>query len=236
MMNKNKFQLNTFSLKLIACLFMLIDHIAMILIPQSHPAWLIMRMIGRMSAPIFFYTLSEGLKRTSNRRKYLGRLLVSACIMGAGNGLLGLLGASVIENPPTILQPNIFLIMFLIGLGIHSLESCKNSGKLKTLLLFIISVISFSLVIYLPGYQWLALSSVLSFYIVKQKWARDLVYMLSSLLICLLTQQYVQIFMVLSILFITNSSEEKPKHNLKMFFYMFYPMHLWILYCLSILI
>ena len=227
MMNKNKIQLNTFSLKLIACLFMLIDHIAMILIPQSHPAWLIMRMIGRMSAPIFFYTLSEGLKRTSNRRKYLGRLLVSACIMGAGNGLLGLLGASVIENPPTR--------WFINVENCWHLESCKNSGKLKTLLLFIISVISFSAVIYLHGYQWLALSSVLSFYIVKQKWARDIVYMMSSLVICLLTQQYVQIFMVLSILFITNSSEEKPKHNLKMFFYMFYPMHLWILYCLSIL-
>lgn len=234
-MISNKFKLNTCVLKIIACLFMLADHVAMILIPESNPAWLILRMIGRLSAPIFFYTLSEGLRRTSNRQKYLGRLLVSAAVMAAGNGLLALLGGSRINNPPTMLQPNIFLIMFLIGFGVECLDRTKNANLLKTIVLSFFSIVAFSGVLYLPGYQWLAISSFLSFYIFKKKWLRDLAYIISSIVICLLTQQYVQIFMVLSILFITNSSDEKPKHSLKLFFYLFYPLHLWLLYGLSMI-
>lgn len=234
-MKKNNW-LNPFSIKLLACLFMVIDHIAMILIPTSNAIYMPLRIIGRLSAPIFFYTLSEGLKKTSNRRLYLYRLLVASTIMMAGNGLIALVGASVIDNPPTILQPNIFLVMFLLALGIDKLESCQFVNAFKTIRTVAISVAAFVSVILLPGYQWLAISSVLTFYVVKKQWLRDLIYVLSSVLICLITQQYAQLFMVLSILFITNCSQEKPKRKWKWFFYIFYPLHLWILYGLSALI
>lgn len=235
MMKKSNL-LNPFSIKLLACFFMVIDHIAMIFLPPAHALYVPLRIIGRVSAPIFFYTLAEGLKKTSNRRLYLYRLLVAATIMMAGNALIALLGASSLENPPTVLQPNIFIHMFLIALGIDKLETIMFTNPFRTIRSVAISAAAFIAVILLPGYKWLAISSVLTFYIIEKQWLRDIVYIFLSLLICILTQQYIQTFMVLSILFITNCSREKPKRSWKWFFYVFYPLHLWLLYGISIII
>ena len=45
-------------LKLIACLTMIIDHIGVIFFPSM----LIFRIIGRLSMPLFAYSLAKGFK------------------------------------------------------------------------------------------------------------------------------------------------------------------------------
>ena len=56
---------NTFHLKLIAMIFMIIDHIAYFLMPANSMLWLIMRCIGRLAAPMFWFCFVEGYKHTS---------------------------------------------------------------------------------------------------------------------------------------------------------------------------
>ena len=68
--------INTFTLKCIAIISMLIDHIGMVLFPEQ----LIFRMIGRLAFPIFAYVLVEGFFYTKNINKYLLRLGVFAIV------------------------------------------------------------------------------------------------------------------------------------------------------------
>lgn len=78
------------TLKLIACVTMLIDHIAAVLVVPTDAiyysdvqlyttmAWmnLVMRCIGRIAFPIFCFLLVEGVHHTQNPKKYVQRLTV----------------------------------------------------------------------------------------------------------------------------------------------------------------
>ncbi|SNX54090.1 TraX family protein [Thermoanaerobacterium sp. RBIITD] len=59
-------------LKLIALLTMVIDHVGAVLYPNI----IVLRMIGRISFPIFAYLLALGYKSTHDAKKYLKRLLL----------------------------------------------------------------------------------------------------------------------------------------------------------------
>ena len=76
-------------LKIIACVTMLIDHIAATLVIPTDAAMLsgdttaawvhvIMRCIGRVSFPIFCFLLAEGTQHTRNPKKYALRLMLGA--------------------------------------------------------------------------------------------------------------------------------------------------------------
>lgn len=58
------------SLKIIALILMTIDHIGVLIFPETE--WL--RYIGRLSAPIFVFCVTEAMRNTSNQKKYLGKL------------------------------------------------------------------------------------------------------------------------------------------------------------------
>lgn len=68
---QNKRGLTGNQLKIIAMVTMTCDHIGVQLFP--HLLW--MRMIGRLSMPIYAYMIAEGCRHTRDRKKYLLRLL-----------------------------------------------------------------------------------------------------------------------------------------------------------------
>ena len=59
------------TLKLIACITMMVDHIGAVFFPGSF-----LRTIGRISFPIYCYLLTEGVFYTKNRSRYGRRLLI----------------------------------------------------------------------------------------------------------------------------------------------------------------
>lgn len=74
-------------LKTIAMVFMLIDHLAYVMIERGIGLggdWYmidrVMRGMGRIAFPIFCFTIVEGFQRTSNAREYLKRLIIFALV------------------------------------------------------------------------------------------------------------------------------------------------------------
>ena len=77
--------MSVFVLKLIAIGTMFIDHLTYILalsgfLPYSAAAYRIGRAVGRIAFIIFAYLLVNGFDMTSDRRKYLGRLIFYAAV------------------------------------------------------------------------------------------------------------------------------------------------------------
>jgi hypothetical protein len=75
MAEKSRLELSQESLKLIACLSMLLDHIGATLV---HQQWL--RIVGRLAFPIYCFLLVEGAYRTRDRGHYALRLAVAAIL------------------------------------------------------------------------------------------------------------------------------------------------------------
>lgn len=69
MLNNLKFKgLSAFELKILACLFMLIDHIGVMLLPQVY----LLRVVGRLAFPLFAFFIAEGCRYTKNKfRRFL---------------------------------------------------------------------------------------------------------------------------------------------------------------------
>lgn len=75
-MNKNYKCINSFILKMIAIIAMVIDHVGAVLFPMN----MMFRYIGRISFPLFVFLLVEGSIHTSKIRKYELRMFLFALI------------------------------------------------------------------------------------------------------------------------------------------------------------
>jgi len=108
-------------LKILALIFMLLDHVAEF-IPGA-PIWL--HWIGRISAPIFFFCMAWGFYYTSNRKVYLFRMYGFGVIMAIINYICN----NLYQDPYCYISNNIFVTLFLIGVISWILEICKNDKK-----------------------------------------------------------------------------------------------------------
>ena len=61
-------------LKILALVTMTIDHVGVVLLPQ----YLVLRIIGRLTYPIFAYMIAEGCFYTHSKRRYLGGIFALA--------------------------------------------------------------------------------------------------------------------------------------------------------------
>ena len=74
--------LNGNQLKIIAMTAMTLDHAASVTWPDYPTDWwiLLIHVIGRLAAPIFWFFVAEGWHYTRNRGKYAGRLFLFAIV------------------------------------------------------------------------------------------------------------------------------------------------------------
>lgn len=127
-MRKPAENLTNSTLKIIAAAAMLADHIAaFLLIPQgfSGPLITVMRLIGRISFPIYAYLIGEGYLHTSDRKKYGASLLIFALISEIPWNLAN--SGSIFYE-----KQNIFFTLFLGYLGICLFERHKADAVICT--------------------------------------------------------------------------------------------------------
>jgi hypothetical protein len=114
--NKYKLETTSFSLHIMAMLFMLCDHLWGTIVPGND--WL--TCIGRLTFPIYAFMLVEGYFHTKNLKKYVRRLLVFAILSEIPFNLA--MGSSIFYP----IHQNV-LWSFLIAIGlIHWNEKVKE--------------------------------------------------------------------------------------------------------------
>lgn len=134
---KKLLKLDSFWLRIVALVTMTIDHIGIFL---GETEFVFMRIIGRLSFPIFMFLTIEGALKTSNKKKYILRLLGLAAIVGIALTIFTFMGGFYKEIAFT--SGNIFIDLLLIVLSISILES--ENKKIKPLIALPIFYIIFS--------------------------------------------------------------------------------------------
>lgn len=202
------------TLKAIALMTMLIDHMGYLLFPKVY----LLRIIGRLSFPIFAYLIAKGAKRTTNPRAYMLRLAAFALISQIPYNLFTHQPLDALNNP------NIF---FSLLAGLCMLRLIRHESQVLR---------PFALLIFLAAeplhlsYSYYGLLLMLVFYWFDEKPLYMIIGMIAATL-----QYYWQYdsnsqlyaLAVLPLLI------HQPKLGIRLhkwFAYGFYPLHLSVLF------
>ena len=189
---------------IIAAIIMVIDHVGCLLFPDV--LWL--RMIGRLSFPLFAYGIARGVAHTSNFGKYFLRILIAAVISQPIYSMV--FGAGYGGNPLFTLAWGA-LVLFLW-------QKEHTATKLLALALMCVSVwVNIS-------YGWYGVCTIFVFGIYKMR--KDICFIGQALLQVLYIWQVGAMIQVLSLLAFPLAVIEKRILFPKYFFYVFYPVHL----------
>jgi len=230
-------EMNSTQLKIFAMITMLLDHIGTVFYPQI----MIFKIIGRLAFPIFCYFIAEGYIKTRNRKKYALRLLIIALISQLP--FITVFRQAFGEN---FLALNTIFDLFLGLIAIWLYDSLKL--KHNIIIIWRIAILAFFLRIdgdfmgifmiyfffkYHDNFNKMAKKQILLIGI------SQIIYMLYMLaygvpLIALLNlQMWEQLFSILALIPIKYYNGKKGK-NIKYAFYVFYPLHLLVIYLIKI--
>ena len=234
---KEKIRLNRTQIKYIAIAAMLLDHLAAFLLsPEKYPAliglYIIMRIIGRIAASVMFYFLAEGYIHTLSRRNYCLRLLSFAILSQIPYSLVRY--GSVSSGDLNVIFT--LLISFLMLMVTDRITNQAIKG-MAVFLFMLISVFS----------DWGLIGPLMAwlFYVNREdrkKQIRDYlmiicIQLLSTVIFIVCnTQNWYEgicqlgIFMVIPLIASYNGEAGKKTLMNKWLFYVFYPLHLMIIW------
>lgn len=229
-----RLRLDSFRLKLIAMVTMVIDHVGYVFYPEL--GW--MRLIGRMAFPIYCFLLVEGFYHTSNVKKYMGRLAVFAILSEFPFDLMANAGGDYFAGQ------NIFFTLLLGLMAIYFIDEFEKMYRMsyfsKTMFNVLIAIVFSSIAMLLKtDYSALGVFYIVIFYLYR---GRPLFIFLCIEIITIYfyggiygqRQMNSQNFAGFAVLF-TALYNGKQGPKIKYVFYAFYPVHLLVIvgiYCM----
>lgn len=227
--------INGFSLKLLALVTMTIDHTAAAL-PVPALWYLPMRLIGRIAFPIYCFLLIQGYFHTRSVGRYLGRLLIAFFVAELP------FDAALFFKVPDWGHQNVLLTLAIglvtVYLVDHSrvwveqlVKSAFLHRPLTDLLCLLFSLAGVCLAQFCrTDYAGGGVLLILLFYFFRK---HPLLLSLCTALLFLFGFGWVELFGILSLLFIANYNGERgPSLGGKWgkwFFYLYYALHLAVL-------
>lgn len=224
-----------FDIKIIALLTMVVDHLGVFVFPDN----IYLRLVGRLSFPLFAWAIANGAYHTKNVYKYLLRL-----------GLLG-----IISQVPYLLlfraygnkDPGLN-ILFTLSLGLVGIILIKKTSN-YFVQIFIISLLLLFALLINTDYGIFGVLCVIFFYVYYNNRLKLAISYFILVTIFYLLPLFVnklfgnifgityinliELFSTLSLLIIF-SYNEKIGYKLKYLFYVFYPVHLTIFYFMKL--
>lgn len=213
-MGQKQFGIDGFTLKWIALITMAIDHTGMVLFPQYR----IMRFIGRLAFPIYCFLLVEGAVHTSNPKKYLERLLSFAILSEIPFNLVcsGKIWYSGGQN-----------VFFTLSLGLIVILCLQRWGMRPKSIAVALALIVAAECLGVD-YGGGGVLIILAFYLCRMRPLKMSVAFAGITAFCYGGVQNYAIASLIPILCYNG----KRGRSMKYFFYVFYPLHLLLLYYL----
>ena len=229
--------MSSFALHIIAMIFMLCDHMWATILDYE---WL--TCIGRIAFPIFAFLITEGYIHTSNINKYIKRMVIFAIITEIPFNLM------VSASPIYPFHQNVLwtFVISLLTLKYLNFDNVKNS--FKSILIILLSIIIATVT--MCDYFGAGVMMVVGFYIFRKSKFLQLLMMIYVNMILIQGYSYPidiagytyyfpqQGFALLSLIFIWLYNGKQGYHAkwFKIFCYAFYPLHMLILYILTIVL
>ena len=202
------------TLKIIALITMITDHTGMLLFPEIT----FLRIIGRISFPIYAFLIGEGCIHTRNKFKYFLKVFITFVAYQIVDYLI------YKQIKICVLFGFLLFIAFAI-----SMDWARKDWNKRFILPELIAIFSCIIVIIVNS-SYLFFSFFLPFiaYTFKNHNLKCLLYFI-SLIILGFCYSWVQFFGILSFPLIFLYSGEKGKLKIKNLFYIMYPLHYFIL-------
>ncbi len=210
---------------------MLLDHVGLALLPQVQ----ILRILGRISLPIFAYMIAEGCKYTKNRKRYFGIIFAMAFVFQ--------LVYLVFMND---LYQGILVTFSLSIAIIFSVESFfKNPNPTNRLLMLVAltAALCYGLVCPVIWKQYgFAIDyraygiflPVIIYFTPKKVW--KITFTALAIIVFALCTKPIHFYQLLAIPLLILYNGERGNAKLKYMFYIFYPLHLVLIYAIMYLI
>lgn len=243
---------NRTQLKNIACTFMILDNIYLRFSTSINS---VVHLATRFVAPLFAWLMVDGFFHTKSREKYCKRLWISAFLMQTGNVLsFAIFKERGISDNIFLTLATSFTIIWLFELSKDTERNKKITYRILAVLLTILAM-AFSMVLYIPlpfgsglymegGLQLIPFVLIAYFFYGNTLKQAVLCLIYSFLLFftvyggsesmaqgwdlfCLNSDW--MIFLVIPFIFLYNGREGKKSAFRKLFFYIIYPVHLWVL-------
>ena len=221
------------ALKLIALVSMTLDHVGLELFPDLE----IFRILGRLALPIFAYMIAEGCTYTKNKWKYVG--------LTFGVGLLCQIVYFVAMESLYMCILITFTLSILLIYALMWLE--KRRDLLSVLVFVLVLAAELYVVEILPrtllsgtdfaiDYGQYGVILPVLVYMGKKKHTK-LLFLTPGLLGLALTSPFeVQWYAFLALIPLAFYNGSRGKWRLKYLFYVYYPLHLGIIYLISLII
>lgn len=213
--------MSSFVLKILACFFMLVDHIGYCLFPNVS----LLRTIGRLAFPIFAFQIALGYKKTRSKKNYFLRMLVFAMISE-----IPFLIFRYVSGYSTLAFNIGFTFVLALG-ALYFIELSKSKNILFSILIIPLLLIAYYFNV---DYKWYGIIIVMIFYLFDLK--KPFGFTVALITFILSTAVYIygfnassiQMYAVISI-FILGFFNNKKGRDFKYFFYIFYPAHMLLL-------
>ena len=233
-MNKKIFSQE--ALKIIACVTMLLDHIGAVLVPSmaNYKVYYALRIIGRISFPIFCFLLAEGVAHTKNPVKYGLRLLIGVFLAELPFDL-SLSGRVDWANQSV-------MVTLFLGFGMALIMNKLDRTKLVPVIIF-----GFLAELFRCDYGIWGIAMIALFVMTRERKDRNNLQIIGMLIICYFMNSAtvgifgirvpIQLFAVLSLIpiFLYTGKKSTGSKVIQTIFYLFYPVHLLVLYLISIM-
>ncbi|MHB8096951.1 MAG: TraX family protein [Erysipelotrichaceae bacterium] len=235
LLSENNFTLTSNQLKLIAIVAMFLDHFFAVFVSHNTLEGILLRFPGRIVAPIICFLMAEGFHYTSNRKKYILRLLALAVVSHLPYNLL--FGFTFFQATSVIWA----LVMGLIALS--AVKSEKVHIVLKPIIVAICSLLAIT-----ANWNYVAVLWIVSFGIFRGDFKKQILGFSIIGIIFHLIPTYLDfgplhevyphwyqlgIFLAIPILVLYNGKLGKKSKIMSWSFYIFYPAHLLFLFYLD---
>jgi len=237
--------LSAFELKILACVFMLIDHVGLVFFPQYE--W--MRIVGRLSYPLFAFFIAEGCRYTKNKL----RRFLSVFVLGVICELVFVVvQGQYLGNILLTFSISILLIYLLQYAKKKYLENTKNGVLLFAL--FAVSIVLTFVFCRYVGVEYgffgvmtpvfvtlfddVSQDNKESFRKPRKRLLSYVVFAVSLLMMSVYNPQLgsIQLWCLLSIPLVLLYNGEKGRYSFKYGFYIFYPLHIAVIQGIAMLI